>query len=580
MKRLRISTTIASKLLRCGCVGLCALVVAGHASSASAWWRADGSGSGSGLAATMPVANQPSASVSGQSVTVGWSQSSFQGSPLGSYAGGGYTLTRYADGGGSGATPNATCATPISGATATLQCVEADVPYGNWQYTLTPVLGTFTGAEGPRSATVSVVPAAPALTALTAQNPASGEATGAIELSWSAVPGATGYNIYRRAGSGSYDFTSPLNGGMPYTAGTNYTDPGAGLTGGTTYRYVVRTVAGSPAVESTSSDELSATAIARPAAPGGSVAATAAAGGNVDVSWSTVSGVAGYNVYRRTSAGSYDFSAPLNGATPFSGTTYLDASATDGTSYFYTVRSVIIGAESAQVESGESAESNSATSDSSPPPAPSAVTVGSGGNVLSAASCGRAAGTRFINNAGETAVSVTATIAAPEAGETVVFSATTPGSTAVTATVAAAGMSVSATLDLSSLLDGIVTLTAQTKDLAGNLSATTVPTNAIVKDVVPAALSGLTYTNNPLTTPDSIGGTSECGATITAVETAGPNVGKTFPTSGTFRVGASGTFSGFTVDAASLRAYGYDVTATDLAGNPSAPVSISGTAGL
>jgi len=29
-----------------------------------------------------------------------------------------------------------------------------------------------------------------------------------------------------------------------------------------------------------------------------------------------------------------------------------------------------------------------------------------------------------------------------------------------------------------------------------------------------------------------------------------------------------------------LRLYGYDVTATDLAGKPSAPVSITGTAGL
>jgi hypothetical protein len=579
MRRLPTSTTIASKLLSCGWLCLCALVALGHASSASAWWGAVGSGSGSGLAASMPTANQPSASVSGQSVTVTWTQSDFQGSPLGSYAGGGYTLTRYALGSASGATPSADCGTTISGETATLQCVERDVPYGNWQYTATPVLGTFTGAEGPKSTTVSVVPAAPALTSVTAQNPASGQATGAIEMSWSAVPGATGYNIYRRAGSGSYDFTSPLNGATPH-AGTNYTDPGAGLTGGTTYRYVVRAVAGSPAVESTSSGERSATAIARPAAPGGSLAATAAAGGNVNVSWSAVTGVAGYNVYRRTSAGSYDFSAPLNGATPFSGTTYLDASATNGTTYFYTVRSVIIGAGSAQVESADSAESNSATSDSSPPPAPSAVTVGSGGNVLSAASCGRAAGTRFINNVGKTAVSVTATIAAPEAGESVLFSATTPGSTAVTATVPATSTSVSATLNLSALLDGTVTLTAQTKDLAGNLSATTAPTNAIVKDVIAAALSGLTYTDNLLTTADTIGGTSECGATITAVETAGPNVGKTFPTSGTFTVGASGTFSGFTVDATSLGAYGYNVTATDLAGNPSAPVSISGTAGL
>ena len=282
---------------------------------------------------------------------------------------------------------------------------------------------------------------------------------------------------------------------------------------------------------------------------------------------------------QRRSVALYDFSAPLNGVTPFSGTAYADATAVNGTTYLYTVRSVIIGAGGAPLEGADSAESSSATSDSSPPPAPSAVTVASGGNVLASASCGRAAATRFINNAGKAAVSLTATIAAPEAGETVVFSATTPGSTPVTATVAASGTSVSTSLNLSTLLDGTVTVTAQTGNLAGNLSATTAPANAIVKDVVAAALSGLSYTDNAVVA-DTLGGTSECGATITAVETAGSNLGRTFPTSGTFTVGPAGTFSGFTVDPATLSAYGYAVTATDLAGNASAAVSITGTAGL
>jgi hypothetical protein len=475
-------------------------------------------------------------------------------------------------------TPNAACATAISGTAATLQCVEGDVPTGDWQYTVTPVLGTFTGSEGARSTTVRVAPGAPELTTVAAQNPAAGQVTGPIGLSWSAVAGATGYNVYRRAGGDAFDFTSPLNGATPQP-GTELTDPGAGLTGGTAYHYVVRAVAGSPGLESPSSNALSTTAITRPPAPAGAGAALAVAGGSVNVSWSAVAGAAGYNVYRRTSAGSYDFSAPLNGATPFSGTAYADATAVDGTAYLYTVRSVITGAGGAQVESAASAETNAATSDSSPPPAPSAVTVASGGNVLGSASCGRAAGTRFVNNAGTAAVSLTATIPAPEAGETVVFSATTPGSAPVTATVAAGGTSVTTSLNLSTLLDGTVTVTARTRDLAGNQSATTAPANAIVKDIVAAALSGLTYTDNAIVA-DTLGGTSECGATITAVKTAGSNLGRTFPTSGTFTVGPAGTFSGFPVDPATLSAYGYNVTATDLAGNPSAPVSISGTAGL
>lgn len=558
--------------------GLCIMLLAALVAPAGAYWTAAGSGSGSGLAATMPTAAQPSVSAAGQSVTVTWAQSSFQGDLVGAYAGGGYALTRYVAGSAIPVTPNAACATAISGATATLQCVEGDVPYGDWQYTVTPMLGSFTGGESAKSTTVRIVPAAPELTAVTADNPAPGQVTGPIELSWSAIPGATGYNVYRRAGSGAFDFDSQLNGATPHP-GTSFTDPGAGLTGGTAYRYVIRAVAGSPALESASSNELSTTAIARPAAPAGSVTALAVADGVVNVSWSAVAGVAGYNVYRRTSAGSYDFGVPLNGATPFSGTAYADATAVDGTTYLYTVRSVIIGAGGAQVESADSAETNAATSDSSPPPAPSAVTVASGGNVLGSASCGRAAGTRFVNNGGQAAVSLTATIPAPEAGETVVFSATTPGSAPVTATVAAGGTSVATSLNLSTLLDGTVTVTARTRDLAGNQSASTAPANAIVKDVVAAALSGLTYTDNAVVA-DTLGGTSECGATITAVKTAGSNVGRTFPTSGTFTVGPAGTFSGFTVDPATLSAYGYNVTATDLAGNASAPVSITGTAGL
>jgi hypothetical protein len=197
--------------------------------------------------------------------------------------------------------------------------------------------------------------------------------------------------------------------------------------------------------------------------------------------------------------------------------------------------------------------------------------VTSGGNVAPSNPCGVAAGTRFVNNAGKAAVSVTATIAAPESGETVLFTATS--SSTVTSAVAASGTSVSATMNLSTLSDGTVTLTAQTKDLAGNLSTTTAPANVVVKDVVAPALS-VTY-NNIAVFADNLSGTSECGATLTALETAGPHVGNHYPPTGTFTVGAGGTYSNLTVDATTLGAYGYDVTATDLAGNTHT-VSISG----
>lgn len=142
-------------------VALCALAALGPATSADAYWRAGGSGSGSGTAATMPTANQPSTMAAARSVTVTWTQNTFQGSPLGSYAGGGYQLKRYAQGSSTGVTPSANCATTISGTSATLQCVETGVPYGDWQYSVTPVLNSFTGGESAKSATVTV--AAPQL---------------------------------------------------------------------------------------------------------------------------------------------------------------------------------------------------------------------------------------------------------------------------------------------------------------------------------------------------------------------------------------------------------------------------------
>jgi hypothetical protein len=546
-------------------LALLALAVVALPAPASAHWGANGSGSGAGTAATMPTAGQPAGAASGQSVTVSWAQNTFAGSLLGSYALGGYTVTRYTAGTGVATKPSAGCDTAIRGTTATLQCVESGVPYGLWQYAITPVLGSsFTGSQGAKSATVAVVPPAPTPVTATAQNPAAGQSAGAIAIQWSAVAGATGYNLYRRVASGSYDFASPINGSTPFTA-TTYTDPGAGLTGGTSYHYVVRAVAGLPGVESPSSTDVNATAIARPSAPA-TVTAVAGPGGRIDVSFTGVAGVAGYNVYRRTATGSYDFNAPLNGANPYSGTTLGDTTAVNATTYRYTVRAVSSGAGGTQIESANSAETAPATSDSVAPPAPSAVAVGSGGNVLAGAICGVASGTRYINAAGQAAVSVTATIPAPEAGESLVFSATTSGPTPVTATVAATGTSVPTSLNLTTLPDGTVGLTARTRDAAGNLSAAISPANTIIKDI---AVPALTASYSKVLA--RISGASECGATIGATETQGPRPGSVY----TMQI-TTGTSYNLTTERPVTGTIKFNVTATDLAGNVSATVVVSG----
>lgn len=542
------------------------LVVAGlaiGASPAAAFWQGLGTGSGIGTAASMPAAAQPSGTASAQSVTLSWPQSSFLGGPLGSFTGGGYTVTRYASGSSTAITPNAACATRIGGTATTLQCVEAGVAYGSWQYTITPVLNTFTGATSAKSLAVVVTTAAPVLSAVTAQNPSTGQTTGDIRVSWATVSGATGFNVYRRIGSGAYG--SPLNGGTPLSSGTTtYADPGSGLAPATSYGYVVSAVAGSPTVESPVSGPLSATTITRPAAPSGAVTATAAAAASVNVGWASVSGVAGYNVYRRTFGGSYDFGAPLNGATPLASATYTDTTAINAMTYLYRVRSVLIGAGGAQVESANSAESASATADGVPPPTPTNLVITGTGPVIGSASCLVAAGTRFVNASG-TSVTITATIATPEAGESVIFSASTTGSP-VTATVAATTVTVSTSMDLSSLMDGTVVVTARTMDAAGNLSATLAPANVIVivKDVVAPAIPTAKYYAGVLgILAAHIDGMSECGAAISAQRTTGGTVYTT-------TAGMNGSY----VDALGLLAAGtYYVTATDLAGNTSLPAT-------
>lgn len=345
------------------------------AGTAAAHWKAGGTGSAQAPVATLAAGGQPTLSVSGATVTVQWAQTVFRGSVLGGYGGGGYLVRRYAASGGTAVTPSPGCATRVSGTTTTLSCQETGTPAGSWQYTVTPVLGSWTGAESPKSGSATVASTAPTLTSVTAQDPAAGRSTGDINLVWGSVTGATGYNVYRRTSSGAYDFTAPRNGATPLTQ-TSYADPGTGLAGGTTYAYVVRAVTSGG--ESANSNERSATAIARPAAPA-TVTAAAAAGAKVDVSWASVAAATGYFVYRRTSIGAYDYTTPLSGATAVSGTSYTDTTATNGTSYRYVVRAVGPGAGATPLQSFDSPESAMVTADGV---SPGAVSVSDPGSPL------------------------------------------------------------------------------------------------------------------------------------------------------------------------------------------------------
>jgi len=177
-----------------------------------------------------------------------------------------------------------------------------------------------------------IIPSAPTGLTATAGN-------AAVDLSWSTVQNATSYQVKRATTEGG-----------PYTTiaseitESTYTD--TGLTNGTTYYYVVTAV--NSAGESANSNEASATP--QEPAPGVPTNLTAAAGdAQVVLSWDAVTGAAGYNVKRATTAGG-PYTIIASDVTEL---TYTDTGLTNGTTYYYVVSALNAG--------GESTDSNEAS---------------------------------------------------------------------------------------------------------------------------------------------------------------------------------------------------------------------------
>ena len=154
-----------------------------------------------------------------------------------------------------------------------------------------------------------------------------------VTVNWSALTGATSYNIY-------YGTTA----GVTTSTGTkiaNATSPGAitGLTNGTTYYFVVTAV--NIGGESAVSNEATATPVVAPPTKPAGILLTPG-DGKVTVNWTTVTGNT-YNIYYGTSAG----------VTTTSGTKVANATSgqvisglTNGTTYYFVVTAVNTGSES------------------------------------------------------------------------------------------------------------------------------------------------------------------------------------------------------------------------------------------
>jgi hypothetical protein len=155
-----------------------------------------------------------------------------------------------------------------------------------------------------------------------------------VGLAWTAVSGATSYQVLRAAPRGSLAVVSTAK-------STSYAD--AGLAAGTTYSYAVTAVS----KKGTSAPSATVTVTTVPAPPT-ALTATATSATSVLLGWTGSNGAVAYQVWRSTGTAGPALVATVGSAGPGSGggevplppTSYPDAGLAPQTTYRYTVRAV------------------------------------------------------------------------------------------------------------------------------------------------------------------------------------------------------------------------------------------------
>ena len=166
-----------------------------------------------------------------------------------------------------------------------------------------------------------------------------------IDLSWSAVPSATSYNLKRSTTQGGPYVI--VTGGL---TGTSKSD--TGLSAGSRYYYVVSAMNGS----GESVDSAESNAVTKPSTPSG-LTATATSSSRINLAWAGVAGATSYMLKRATTQGG-PYVTVSNGS---SAVNHFDVGLLAGTQYFY-----IVSAANDGGESGDSAEVSAFTNPAGP----------------------------------------------------------------------------------------------------------------------------------------------------------------------------------------------------------------------
>lgn len=238
--------------------------------------------------------------------------------------------------------------------------------------------------------------------------------------------------------------------------------------------------------------------------PASSLTAVAAPAGAISLNWTAGAGATGYNVYRRTTAGAYNFSSPVNGGTPVAGVAYNDTTAVSGTAYNYVVRSVVIGSSGQQIESADSNEPAAVTSDAT---VPTGVTLDPVATPMRATIT--LSGTASDTISGIANVAFEYKLSAGSTWVTGCTDAATPFSCSFDTTVTA---------------DGLYDFRAVATDNAGNQTISTIQTNRLIDNTAPIAnaTDPGTYVRGNII----VGGTaSDAGSGLATVQLDGRAVG-------------------------------------------------------